>query len=367
MGKGRNQLTGEVSERESPLHLGGCAVGRLVPDSSSPRAGSVLILAVWALFFLGILAVAVGTHVASGIRVAVALRHRTRAYALARGGVDLASMHVVANTNRWDGLAEGCWNCEPDLFYRNVTLGDGAFSVSFTQTAPNGEVITSYGLAGEERKININKAPRALLVSFLEIVGEKERGPAEEIAAAIASWREAVDDPVLTRDEETQYYAGLDRPYECHHGDFAALQELRLVRGIDAGLYEKIAPYVTLYGSGKINANGAPKAVLQAAAESRGVRGPNATLLVDEMMRLRPQEKILDFYKELSDKAKRHFGPVEKILTVRSSSFYGEAHGYVTLPEERSGMGGEVVPDLAERSIAFVVNKDGNILYWHEQ
>ncbi len=374
MGKGGDSgSTGQCPDRpvgagKSHVESGGCAVAPLTCFPASSSAGSVLILAVWALFFLGALAVAVGTHVASGIRVAVTVRHRTRAYALARAGVDLSAMHVAANTNRWDGLTKDCWNRDPDRFCRNTDLGDGAFSVCFTQRAPDGEESVAYGLIGEERNVNLNKAPEALLASFLEIVGEKDPDSAKETASAIAAWRETVADPVLTRDEETQYYAGLDRPYECHHGDFQAVHELLLVRGIDAELFAKIAPYATLHGSGKVNANVASPGILQAAAESRGLNRANAKLLAREIVQARPQEKILDFYKELSDKAKRHFGSVERILTVRSDAFYGEAHGYLVAPEGRRGVDRELPAlDAGERRIAFVTDRDGNIQYWHEQ
>lgn len=339
---------------------------RLIGSRPATRPGSVLILAVWALFFLGALAVAVGSYVSSNIRVAVTVRRRTQAYALARAGVDLAATHVAANTNRWDGLTKDCWNCAPDLFDRNPALGEGTFSVRFGLTGPDGEVTPMAGIAGEEGKINLNSARRDLLRAFLEVVGEKEPDRAAEIAEAIMAWRETVDDPLLTHDKETQYYAGLDRPYTCHHGDFGALQELLLVRGVDAGLYAKILPHLTLFGSGKVNANTASPEVLKAAVESRGVRGADAQVLVDDMLRVRPRQKILDFHKELSDKAKRHFASVKNILTVRSTCFYGEAHGNLTVAGDRNGKDGGSVADKAERRIAFVVDEDGNTLYWHE-
>jgi len=349
------------------LELNGCAADRLAGPFRS-RAGSVLVLAVWALFFLGALAVAVGTHVSSNIRVAVAVRHRTRAYALARAGVDLAAVHVAANTNRWDGLTEECWNCDRDLFRRNATLGEGVFSVCFNELEPDGEVTTIHGLAGEERKVNLNGARiRDLLAALVETVGGKKRSQADRIAEAIVAWREAVDDELLTRDKETEYYAALERSYPCHHGNFEVLHELLLVRGVDVGLYAKIAPYLTLYGSGKINANTASPEVLRAAVVSRGVRGTNAEVLVGDLLRVRPQQKILDFYEKLSDKGKRHFSSVKNILTVRSNCFYGEAYGYVAAAEEAQRGGGRSVSGKAERRIAFVVDKDGNILYWHEQ
>jgi len=280
--------------------------------------------------------------------------------------VDLAAVYVAANTNRWDGLTEECWNCDRDLFRRNATLGEGVFSVCFGELEPDGEVTTVYGLVGEERKLNLNGGRnKDLLAALVETVGGKERSQAARIAEAILAWRETVDDQPLTRDKETEYYARLDCPYPCHHGDFEVLHELLLVRGVDVGLYAKIAPYLTLYGSGKINANAASPEVLRAAVVSRGVRGANAEVLVGELLRVRPQQKVLDFYEELSDKAKRHFDSVKKILTVRSTCLYGEAYGYVSAAQE-THRGGPVT-DKAERSIAFVVDEDGNILYWHEQ
>ena len=62
----------------------------------SPRA-SVLILALWALFFLGALALAAAAYVSASIEMTRFLKNESRAYYLARAGVDYAVAVVGTN------------------------------------------------------------------------------------------------------------------------------------------------------------------------------------------------------------------------------------------------------------------------------
>lgn len=61
------------------------------------------------------------------------------------------------------------------------------------------------------------------------------------------------------------YYEGLNPPYKAKKSRFFTLDELKLVKGIDDVLYEKIKPYVTVYSyDGKVNLNSAGKDIYKA-------------------------------------------------------------------------------------------------------
>ena len=61
-----------------------------------------------------------------------------------------------------------------------------------------------------------------------------------------------------------EYYANLEYPYRKKDADYEVLDELLLVKGVTRDIYERILPYVTIYGEGKVNINTASGPVLAA-------------------------------------------------------------------------------------------------------
>ncbi|MBA8884261.1 type II secretion system minor pseudopilin GspK [Dokdonella fugitiva] len=81
------------------------------------------------------------------------------------------------------------------------------------------------------------------------------------IAAAVQGWL----DPEQAEVAESARYLAQSVPYRAHGGVFAHVSELRLVRGVDAGAYAKLAPHVCALPPGTaINVNTASAPVLQA-------------------------------------------------------------------------------------------------------
>jgi general secretion pathway protein K len=46
---------------------------------------------------------------------------------------------------------------------------------------------------------------------------------------------------------ETSHYNGLDRPYNCKNSPMETISELRLIKGINADIYNKVSRYLTIY------------------------------------------------------------------------------------------------------------------------
>lgn len=124
-----------------------------------------------------------------------------------------------------------------------------------------------------------NGAPNAV---YLEIFRRLLRGlkldPA--IADAVVDWIDADQEPTLPFGAEDGFYLGLERPYRAADRRFTSASELRLLKGVDAGVYAALAPYVTaLPEPTPINVNTAPAAVLQALVE--GLSAADARRLVE--------------------------------------------------------------------------------------
>ena len=221
--------------------------------------GSVLILAMWSLFFLAALAIAIGSYVSAGLMLASHIQGRVRIEAVARAGVDRAIMEIMCRaTNGWDGMQADAWNRRADAF--SGVLPGGSFEVVWTAIAADGKPVSSGGVIGEERNININMASEKVLAALF--VRARIEGDVETLAKAVVSRRDMAGAP-LTDETETDYDARRAKPY-------GAVAELLMVPGMSAEALGRLQPLLTAYGSGKINVNAADTVVLASLADGTG-------------------------------------------------------------------------------------------------
>ncbi|MFC1452767.1 hypothetical protein ACFLSJ_05415 [Verrucomicrobiota bacterium] len=193
------------------------------------REGSVLILALWSLFFLAALALAVGSHVSAGIRLASHARVNTTAYYLARAGIERAVREAIDNTTNWDGLVVGELGSDETLFRDVDALPGGTFSVYYPYVATNtGEIATNYGIVRELFKIDLN-TPNA-----------QERERLRSLAGRDTA------DAILRGPEGVEKKGLADRESEAY--SYETLQELLLVSDVSYDLFLEIEPLVTVYG-----------------------------------------------------------------------------------------------------------------------
>ncbi len=115
------------------------------------------------------------------------------------------------------------------------------------------------------------------------LIGDAEP---EDIVNSIKDWIDPDDEPTGFGAEE-DYYVGLPKPYHCKNAPLATADELLLIKGITPQLYygDKnhvgLKEIVTVYGSGKINLNVAPAALIR-------VLSPEIDEdMVDELIRYR--------------------------------------------------------------------------------
>jgi general secretion pathway protein K len=239
------------------------------------KAGSVLILALWALFFLSALALAIGAYVSSALTMATSLRAETAAYGAARAGVDQAIQIIADDTNAWDDLTED-WAGAEELF-RNVPLeGGSAYWLVNLAVDEAGATVTNFGLADEDRKVNLNRAETNLVAALLVRVGGVSAGSADGILAEIRQyWQRKA---ALRRQAEVltgRVASGYSAPATDSVAGFQSLNELFLVPGVTRDLFARVEPYATVYGSGYVNLNTAEAVVLRCLADATD-RGTSA-------------------------------------------------------------------------------------------
>ncbi len=310
--------------------------------------GMVLIIALWALFFLGALALAIAAYVRPQLELAGRVKDSTSVHYLAEAGVKRAMAQI--NNSRGphvDTLKEFLPRTPFD--FKSQGLADGEFD---------------YELGDEERKININTAPYKVLERLLEITARLDPQQAGDIAAAILDWRSSGENP-RKNGAKSDYYRALSPSYPCKDGPFEVLEEVLLVKGMTLDIFKSIKDEITIYGAGSVNINTADKFVLEALGLSdtladeiinfrNGNDGIPATaddnIFTDEgdiVHTLKSARKLTrEDIIQLTDLAGEGF------WCVHSDNFRGRSYA-------RNNHASAVVD--------FVFNRDGNVRFWREE
>ncbi len=332
--------------------------------------GSILIIVLWTLFILGALAVAISGYVGARISVSAKLSERARNYSLARAGVVRAVLETRNDTTeKYDSLDDNWSN--NDSVFKEARLGDGTYSVIPLSGTKSEGAPGKYGLSDEERKINVNKVSKDVLKSLLQIACEMDPESAGGIAASIVNWRNPADQ--AGKDGAGAfYYQTLEHPYECRNAPMKVPEELLLVKGVKPDIFNKVKPYITIYGSGAVNINTADAVVLRA-------------ICTDDAL----ASKIIDFRKPASganagsgNADKTVFDDLSQVtgLLVKKESISAEESGKINnligaklLSVTSDNFGGVVTGSIGGTTtagagkITFVFDRLNNaIRYWRE-
>lgn len=202
---------------------------------------------VWEIFHTGARAAQSGAYGRDSIRAVL----------LAEGGIQASKVifREDAKSNNFDCLTDFWALSQPPY-----ELGDGTISLT---------------IEDEERKINLNNligtqgnAPIdqnvAVFRRLLEILGIDP-----SVADAVLDWLDN-DEAPRVGGAESSYYLALPYPYKSKNDLFDTVEELRLVRGVTPEVFDKLRPFVTIYSSGKVNINTAPKEILMALSAGQG-------------------------------------------------------------------------------------------------
>ncbi len=333
-------------------------------SSPGTSGGSVLILALWVVFFLAALTLATGSHVSALLSAASRLSARVHAQAQAAAGAAYAAAIIQSQTNTWDGLPGSAWNRDDKLFH-DVDMDGIRFSLMFSYYGPDG-VESVNGVLGEESKINLNRAPRGLLSALFMTAGSLSLSDADALAVAVAHWR-GDDDEQLTEEGGRGYYSQTALESLRSPRLFESPDELLLVDGMDERLYGRLLPYVTVYGSGLLNINAALPVVLEALgvyAAGDGGKVLAAPVLAGRIVRYREAgngfkeadylsiRADLEGFEPLSGDEGPLFTAMAGMLTVRSTAFAGTVFGAVPDAEGRYPMQIDFVWDSEKHRFA---------------
>lgn len=177
---------------------------------------------------------------------------------------------------------------------------------------------------------------------------------ASEIVDAIIDWMDENHETTGTG-AENPYYASLSTPYAAKNAPLDCIEELLMIKGITpeifAGTKEKpaLSQLVTIYGTGVVSLNTAPKMVLRALS-------PDITVAladqIDEYRRSRSHDlSVVDWYKKVPGMESVTIKP-ELIDVAKSNYFRIYATG---------------VADKMSRSISGVMQRSpSRIIHWRQ-
>jgi general secretion pathway protein K len=196
---------------------------------------------------------------------------------------------------------------------------------------PNGHFMVT--IEDEQGKIPLNKLVTGGAVNadikdmLLRLLREPEfeldERKSAEIVDAIIDWMDS-DDQVTGMGAESSYYGSLPIPYAAKNLPLDCIEELLMIKGITNELFNgtkakpALGQLVTIYGTGAVSINTAPKMVLRALS-------PDITVeLADKMDEYRRSKSndlsSYDWYKQVSGMGNVTIKP--GLITVAKSNFF---------------------------------------------
>ncbi|NIM47702.1 MAG: hypothetical protein GTN62_00080, partial [Gemmatimonadales bacterium] len=237
------------------------------------RRGVALMLVLWLIVVLG--AIAAGVVAAARSEVDVVMNVRTRS--VARYAAESGVVAATAQLKRLLRIA--ATPKEQALVFRRLeellrelqeqTLGSARFQVT---------------VADLNARIDLNNADEATLLAFLQQFVDERK--AEALVDALQDWKDD-DDVPRAHGAEAQEYARVGSPFFPPNRPLQRLDDLTRISGFTDSVADVIAPYVTVYGDGRVNVNTAPKPVLAAV---RGLGNAGA----DQIVSRREQGEVFE-------------------------------------------------------------------------
>ncbi len=204
------------------------------------QRGIALVAVLWGLTILSIIAAAFLADTRGQSVVTRNLLENAKAQALADAGIYRAIAGILS--------------IDPSIAWRS----DGS---RYQMALGEGQVVIT--VVDEGGKVDLNRAQDRLLSGLLQVFGV----PEEQVPALIDTIRDFADrddDPRPFGAEDGDYLAaGLD--WGSKDAPFESVEELQQVLGISRPLYDRLAPFLTVYsGRAQINPVVAPREVLMA-------------------------------------------------------------------------------------------------------
>ncbi|MFO7811373.1 MAG: type II secretion system minor pseudopilin GspK [Pelovirga sp.] len=237
----------------------------MTPAGNEKGMALLIVLAVVALLSAMLIEFSFSTLV--DLRSVETFRDRSKAYYIARGGVEAARIILQEDRNDFDHPTE-FWG-EP---LAGIPVGEGDVSLKIEDLSGR----LNINFVGDQRGNPLSGYHR--FIALCEEVLQIDSGEAQSLADALVNWFHS-DMTVMTADDA--YYNRQTPPYERRGAKLTALDELYLVRGFDEETVTALRPFIRVVGDEPININTAPAEVLLAWQHSAAAG--NVAIIFDRL------------------------------------------------------------------------------------
>lgn len=185
------------------------------------------------------------------MRLTETFRDSTRAYYLAKGGIEVGRQLLEDDRNGYDAPDE-IWA----MGVPSYPVGEaGVISIAIEDQDGRLDLNRIVDAAG----VNVIPQYRDRLARLLENLGTDND---LELVDALLDWLDKDDDPSGLGGAETAYYQTLAAPYPAKNGRLDTLDELLLVKGFTPEVVQQLSPWVTVHGGAALNLNTAGSEVI---------------------------------------------------------------------------------------------------------
>jgi len=188
--------------------------------------GLALIVVLWVITLLTIMASSFSLTIQRETAITSGLKEKAEGLALAETGINYAILMLLTTDKelRWQAFG------------------------SLYEIEQAGKKIRIQ-IADESGKLNINLATDEQLLQLMNSLALEE-GQADNLTDAIIDWRDKNDLHRLNGAEKQQY-EDADLKYEPRNGPFKSVEELQLVMGMNAKIYQQLEDMLSIYTKNK--------------------------------------------------------------------------------------------------------------------
>jgi general secretion pathway protein K len=203
--------------------------------------GFALVVVLWGTALLTVMATSFAFSMRAETLLASNHVDQARAAVLAEAGVRRGILALMVSGNQ----PEARWRTDGSVY--EVPFAEGLLRIAIT---------------AESGKIDLNRAPEALIRGLMSALGENFS--ADHLADAVLDWRDRDNVPRQNGTEDAGY-AAAGRPYGARDGAFQTVEELYQVLGMTEEAVHRLASAVTVYSlHSRIDPRVAPRAALLA-------------------------------------------------------------------------------------------------------
>lgn len=252
------------------------------------RRGFALVAALWLLIAFSAIGLELGLRARNQRLGAANAVEASQAAAAAWGGLDEVRARLGNRLAAAGGFRAADPNILVDPWGRPDSMSLRPFAV--------GAARVSVEVRDAGATLHLNLATEQELHALFSAL-RVDFGLADRLAQAILDWRDA-DDLRRGRGAERDDYARQGRPVRPANRAFGRVSELRDVMGMTPAIYERVRPFLSLRGAGRINVNAAPRPVLLTLP---GMSDGLADLIIARRNLGRPVRRLDDLLLELPE------------------------------------------------------------------